>query len=543
MKTTLFKLLIVAASVLFFGIAFFLILNVTPYKQDNGVLFIFDLGSALRVQILYSAVALIGYVFAMILPDKDTNKITSRATLIIWSVVLLVSIPFAVIQALFGNNEIEPILVFLRDNQMDDVVSVGIDGFKEPLQLWAILSTIIIVTSVFLLKYKKHFEKILLVISLILLCVSPLTQHLGNILIPNADQQAFNIEERVHTPEFLTKPSDQKNIVIIYLESVERSYGQIPEFKGFYEPIQTLADQAVEFTNIIETSGTNYTIAGMVSSQCGVPLFSNGLKTIAFQSDAGKPIEGFLPKIHCLGDQLKEDGYTLSYMNGASLDKFSKRSFYSEHGYTRLLDKADVPYEQKKDRQNVWGLNDALLFELATKEFDILASSNKPFLQSMLTISTHGPDAFLDNDCAPAQNVTSQIPRAIQCTGVLITQFVNHIKNSNVGQDTIVVLLSDHLSFFNTTRDQINTVGKDRRNLFLTLNHSSPKKMNRHMASFDIYPTLLETLGYELKDGRANLGFSAYSSLENLTEEMGVKKINRIFKSNPALAGYLWRAE
>ncbi len=541
MKNTLFKLLLVAASVLFFGVVFFLILNVMPYKQDNGTLFIFDLGSAFRVQMAMSAVALLGYFVVMLLPDQKSSLRARKAILIIWGIVLIVSVPFAVIQSLFGKNEVEPILVFLRDNQMDDMVSIGLDGFKEPIQLWLILTTTIILSSLLLLKQKKHFEKILLVLSFILLAVSPLVQYIGNIIIPNAEQQAFNINERVHAPEILEKPDIQKNLVIIYLESVERSYGQIPEFTSFYKPIQNLADQAVELTNIIETTGTNYTIAGIIATQCGIPLLSNGLKTVAFQNNTEKSMTGFLPKVHCLGDQLKEDGYTLSYMNGASLDRFSKRGFLREHGYTRLLDKADIPYEQKVNRENVWGLNDALLFELAREEFDTLASAKKPFVQSMLTISTHGPDAFLDNDCSPAPNMTSQIPRAIQCTGQLISKFVDHIQKSDVGKDTIIVLLSDHLSFFNTTRDQINKIGKNRRNLFLILDNNAQEKIDRHIASFDLYPTLMETLGYKLKDGRANLGFSIYSPLQNLTEEMGVKKINRIFKNNPALAGHLWR--
>lgn len=332
-------------------------------------------------------------------------------------------------------------------------------------------------------------------------------------------------------------------MVIVYLESVGRSYGQIAEFEPYYSPIQKLADKSVELTNLVQTTGTSYTIAGVVSSQCGIPLLPNGLETVFFRNGLEASMVGFLPSVHCLGDQLSQDGYTLSYMNGASLDKFSKRSFLREHGYSRLFDIASLTDAEKQGRTNVWGLNDALLFENATKEFDTLASTGTPFVQSILSISTHGPDAFLDNDCAPDLNNTSQIPRAIQCTGELVHKLINHIKESDVGDSTIVIILNDHLAFFNSVISQLNKVGENRRNLFMIYENGTPEKVNRRIAPFDIYPTILETLGYKIKDGRANMGISLYSKNKNLVEELGVDTVNKSFKGNQKLAAYLWRDE
>jgi len=228
-------------------------------------------------------------------------------------------------------------------------------------------------------------------------------------------------------------------------------------------------------------------------------------------------------------------------MNGASLDKFSKRSFLREHGYSRIFDIASLPDAEKQGRTNVWGLNDGLLFENATKEFDTLAASNAPFVQSILSISTHGPDAFLDNDCAPNPNSTSQIPQAIQCTGELVTKLIKHIKESDVGDDTIVIVLNDHLAFFNSVISYLDEVGADRRNLFMILGNGAPEKVSRQIAPFDIYLTILETLGYKIKDGRANMGVSLSSKNKNLVKELGVATVNRSFKGNQKLAAYLWR--
>jgi len=541
MKRTLSKLFISLVSISFFLTAFLLFSYTLPYKDDEGVILIFSVQKVVSLQAICSIIILIGYLTAMLLPDKDAGAKSHKIIFPIWIIIFILSLPFAVIQFLFGSNEIEPILVFLRDNQLDDMVFIGSDGFAHSFILWALFAIVLFTSSVFMVRRKKHFEKILLALSLILFVVSPLVKYGISTTIPNQAQLAFNIPERLQPPRISSKPETQKNLVIVYLESLERSYGQIPEIKPFYKPIQALADQGTELTNIIQTAGTNYTIAGIIATQCGIPLFSNGLKTIFFRNGVEASMENFLPNIHCLGDQLQDDGYLLSYMNGASLDKFSKRSFLLEHGYTRLLDKANVSDEKKAGQTNIWGLDDALLFELATKEFDTLVSKNQPFVQSMLTTSTHGPDAFLDHDCAPTPDAVSQMPRAIECTGFLVTNFIEHIRNSPVGDDTIVVVLSDHLSFTNTVNAGLQSVGKDRRNFFTLLDQTGAKTVDRHMAAFDIYPTLLETLGYTVEDGRANFGISLSSPLQNLTEELGVPTLNKIFSGNAKLSAYLWR--
>jgi len=537
------KFALMVAAISFFCVTFFFGIHVMPYQNNNGANPILILGSIQNIGLFFIALGVLGYLCVMLLPDRPAHETPKSRYKLLWITALVVSIPFAVTKALFGINEIEPILIFFRDNQMDDMVLVGLDGFTGPLKFWSVLITIIIAASFFLLRYKKHFGKILAISGFALLALSPLLQYIGNILVPNAAQRNFIIADRMHGPVVLQKPATQKNLVLIYLESVERSYGQIPAFKPFFEPLQTLADQSLELTNLVQTTGTNYTIAGIVSTQCGVPLMSKGLQSVFFKNDVEASLDNFLPEVHCLGDQLAADGYTLSYMNGASLDKFSKRSFLREHGFTRLFDVASLSDAEKLGRANIWGLNDALLFEHVTKEFDTLVAQNKPFVQGMLSISTHGPDAFLDRDCAPTPDAASQIPRAFQCTGQLVSDFVDHIRTSDVGQDTVVVVMSDHLSFFNTVKAQLDQVGADRRNLFMILGAGAPEKTARKIAPYDIYPTLLETLGYKLQDGRANMGVSLYSPNQNLTEELGVATLNEAFKGNQKLASYLWRKQ
>lgn len=513
-----------------------------PYKTETDIPLYTLMGGFDRIIIGLIAIGLFGYYAINLLPDRSHDSRRNWFLTIFWVFSILLSAPFVISNAVLGTNEMEPILIFFKDNQIDDIKTIGLNGFKDAFIFWGSLIIGILAISYYLLISKKHAERLLAALGLILLASSPLMQYLGRQVLPNAAHANFDVASRLHAPVFQTKPDHKKNLVIIYLESIERSYGQIPEFDAFYKPIKKLAARGVEFTDVSQITGTNYTIAGMVATHCGVPLLPNGLKSITSLGKMSSEAVNFMPKIRCLGDVLSDEGYTLSYMNGASLDKFSKRVFLKSHGYTRFFDYKSLPDDVKTGRMNVWGLNDALLFEEAVKEYEVLKSAQSPFVLSLLTLSTHGPDAFLDKNCPPASGLDSQLPRAIECTGQLVTDLVDHIDKQGDAENTVVVVMSDHLALFNSLRAQLATIGAARRNLFIMLGAGSPATSSRPMSSFDHYPSILESLGYALKEGRANYGVSANSTTQNLMEELGRATINKTFKSNQKLASFLWNS-
>ena len=68
---------------------------------------------------------------------------------------------------------------------------------------------------------------------------------------------------------------------------------------------------------------TNWTIAGIVSSQCGLPLKPISILNTQKKGKHQKHIFGlkaFLPNAKCLGDILKENDYKSIFINAVSLD-------------------------------------------------------------------------------------------------------------------------------------------------------------------------------------------------------------------------------
>ena len=56
----------------------------------------------------------------------------------------------------------------------------------------------------------------------------------------------------------------------------------------------------------------------------------------------------------------------------------------------------------------------------------------------------------------------------------------------------------------------------------------------------DIFPTVLELLGYRLKNGRAGLGYSLISNAPNLVENHGADLVNDAIYANSALQEAIW---
>lgn len=107
----------------------------------------------------------------------------------------------------------------------------------------------------------------------------------------------------------LTKPV---NFVWIYLESFERTYLDEKLFPGLTPHIKAIEAESLTFTKINQHSSASWTVAGMVASQCGVPL-----PTLGGPGQSLGAFPSFLPGATCIGDLLQPLGYHLSYLGGS----------------------------------------------------------------------------------------------------------------------------------------------------------------------------------------------------------------------------------
>lgn len=280
-------------------------------------------------------------------------------------------------------------------------------------------------------------------------------------------EQSDDFYEYYKTPDTINLNSNKKNIIFIYAESLERTYFDNSIFVNLMPNLSEIIKKegAVEFTNITQTAGSNYTIAGMTSTQCAIPLFT---------TSSGNSMEGvdkFYPKAICLGDVLKKEDYYLSVIQGSSTKFSGIDKFYKTHSFDKLQGKEELQKSLANKRYiNGWGLYDDSVFESAWSEFKTLSSSQKHFALFVHTLDTHHPNGHLSKSCA--KNLygdgSNEILNCVKCSDMLISDFIKKVRSSQYSKDTIIILTSDHLAMRNTASEELDKSIK-RRNLFVVL--------------------------------------------------------------------------
>lgn len=298
-----------------------------------------------------------------------------------------------------------------------------------------------------------------------------------------------------------TKP---KNLVLIYVESLEDSYKNADLFNSnLLVSLDTL--KGTSFRNYRQAPGTGWTIAGITATQCGVPLKSVSLYD---GNDQGQNIKTFLPKAVCLGDMLHDFGYHNVYMGGDALSFSGKGKFFEDHHYDEIYGREELKGTLTKNDMNYWGLYDDDLLAMVKTRLKLLHASKQPFNLTFTTIDTHGPDGHYSKLCK--RHGIKDFTGVVECTARQVADLVQFIKKNGYLKDTNVVILGDHLAMSNPVSEKLSTLPE--RYVFNSLVSHKPASKNREeVLHFDMFPTIIEFLGFNVEGGRLGLGYTAIS--------------------------------
>ncbi|MEP4486042.1 MAG: sulfatase-like hydrolase/transferase [Halioglobus sp.] len=289
-----------------------------------------------------------------------------------------------------------------------------------------------------------------------------------------------------------TTAFSKKNLILIYAESLEQLYFETEVFGANLLPeLSTLAEEAQRFTNMQQRYGTNWTLAGMVASQCGFPL--SGM--LVAGNDTMASVENPFPNERCLADILNENGYRNVFFGGADLAFSGKGNFLKTHGYDAAYGLTELlPEVGDKTYTHNWGLYDDTLFDLALAELRQLESAQEPYFLTLLTVDTHGPAGFIARSCEKEKSLSKML-QSVRCADALISKFVRQIMATVDMSKTVIVLFSDHLAMRNQVWDELRGNQDDRRLTFMLWSDGAPVVSDIETSHFDIAPTLLESVG------------------------------------------------
>lgn len=352
----------------------------------------------------------------------------------------------------------------------------------------------------------------------------------------NAGSGADYIAERYVDPAEvkLTFPEKKRNLIYIYLESMEMSYADRANGGAFSDNyIKELTKLALEndcfngnsgkLNGAYVLPGATWTMGGLFAQSSGLPL------KIALSGNRMADQENFFKDATVLGDVLEEQGYSQAFMIGSKASFGGRDKYYQQHGGFEILDYPWAIKEGKipEDYHVFWGYEDEKLFAFAKEKLTELASKNQPFHFTMLTVDSHFEDGYVCRLCEDAYG-DDQYANVIACSSRQVSSFVEWIRTQDFYKDTTIVLCGDHITmdknFFENLED-----GYQRRTYTAILNSAvttdQPEK-ERKFSTMDMFPTTLAAMGVEIEGARLGLGVNLYdSSAVTLIEKEGLDAV------------------
>ena len=334
-------------------------------------------------------------------------------------------------------------------------------------------------------------------------------------------------------------PEKKRNLIHIYLESMENSY-MSKDLGGFMDEnlipeLTQLATEGYSFSHLDQgfggpqsAVGTTWSVASMVNMTTGLPM-----KTPT-EPNAYGSADNFLPGAYTLGDLLAQQGYEQTLMFGADADFGGLTYYYRSHGDFKIM---DYKYAKQnglipKNYQVWWGFEDDKLFSFAKEEITRLSQTGKPFHFVMETADTHRPDGYLSPHApTPHEN---QYANVLSYNSAQVYEFVRWIQQQPFYDNTTVVIIGDHLSMetnFFEFYDFDEDYHRSQYNVILNPAPSVPQKrdemmFNRIYANFDMFPTILSSMGVTIEGSRLGIGTDLFSGKKTLFEEYGFEYAN-----------------
>ncbi len=333
-------------------------------------------------------------------------------------------------------------------------------------------------------------------------------------------------------------PEKKRNLIILAVESLETtfftkeqggawSYEVMPELYNILEQKDTIFFSSNDkMGGILDAYGSTWTTASLVANTTGLP-FKVPINGNDYHSD------NFMNGAYALGDILKDQGYYTELISAATTSFGGLKEYFTKHGKYTIIDKDSLEefgYKYTKDDYNPWGFNDNLLFKIAKDRLTKVSKEGKPFNETIVTIDTHQRNGYIGN--YSVNMFDTQYENVYATTSKLIGEFISWVKKQDFYKDTTIVIFGDHLSM---QADYFKNYDRNLRNRYNAIINSVVKTTNtknRKVTAFDMYPTMLASIGVKFADDRLGLGVNLFSDKKTLAEEYGLDEMNKELEKN-----------
>ncbi len=358
---------------------------------------------------------------------------------------------------------------------------------------------------------------------------------IGDYAENNSTYSSFVDENYVDPAEtVLTFPEEKRNLIYIYLESMETTYAD-PASGGAFEDnyipeLTELAFENEDFSGSVTTLNgavpmnyATWTAAALFAQTSGLPL------TLPIDGNSMDTQESFLPDMTAIGDILEQEGYNQTFMIGSDGNFGGRSLYFTDHGnyeiedYYYFLEEGKFP----EDYMVWWGFEDEKLFEYAKEKLTELAAQPEPFNFTMLTADTHFEDGYVCRLC-DSQWGDDTYANVMSCSSRQVSEFVQWIQEQDFYENTTIVLTGDHLTMDSDFCEDVDEE-YERKTYTAYINSAvqpADPEDRREYTTFDNFPTTLASLGVQIEGERLGLGTNLFSSQRTLAELYGIDTMN-----------------
>jgi len=252
----------------------------------------------------------------------------------------------------------------------------------------------------------RVFE-LLLLMSLCLQTYNYVDKSIGitNFITHRLDKTTIYEDYYVSPLDVEINANNPKNIIYIYMESMETTYASTEEGghqdENYIQNLTNIANENINFSNTDglggwhTTIGTGWTMGALFATQSGIPFsFPIGVNSMGTKQE-------FAPGVIAMGDILEECGYHNEFVCGSDATFAGRSDFFSLHGNYDILDyywaQSKGYFEQ--GRYVWWGYEDLYLYQIAKDRLTELSKNDEPFNFVMLTVDTHHVGGYVCPYC------------------------------------------------------------------------------------------------------------------------------------------------
>ena len=322
------------------------------------------------------------------------------------------------------------------------------------------------------------------------------------------DKSAALASERPPSQAEISGSQHKRNVVMVYAESVRAQsttpFNEDMKTTPFMDQLARNSLLATEFNAVMP-----HTSKSLTASHCGM---APPMDTENSEAD-----EDSLPS-KCIPELLGEEGYESVFFQSATENFERRRELIENMGYDEFYP-LEAMSTEGYDMVNYFGYEDDIMLDPSQMwlQQHLMQNGNQPFLASYLTITSHHdysvPPDFEKHEFVEDEKLNDYL-NTIHYQDQFLQQLFQQYKQMGLYEDTVFVVVGDHGEAFGEHgRYQHDNVpyGEGTHVPFFVHDpqNPTPQRYESPANHTDILPTLMDTLGFQIKNGKYP-GYSLY---------------------------------